>query len=163
MKTKDSPSVRVIKKEKCPTLSGKGELYYCLGSDPDEQLMIRIHSNNGGGFFSDEWLPVAKILDTLDSWGPDRPITSVALTPLFRGRSVNTPAFLTAALKAEGVLESIDGKQRCHRLGDAEGFLARCKQLQSGKAPRSTPARKTAPAKKQGPAKAKARAKKTPA
>src|SRR6056297_1299271 len=135
----DQSSVRIIKKDKCPTLSGKSEIYYCLGSDSEDQLMMKIYSNNGGGFFSDEWLPVSKILGTLESWEPDTPITSVALTPLFRGRSVNTPAFLTAALKAEGVLTPIDGKQRCDQLGDVEGFLAQCKQLQSGKAPRRTP------------------------
>ena len=157
MKT-DGPSVRVIKKEKCSTLSGKGELYYCLGSDPDDQLVMKIYSNSGGGFFSDEWLSVSSILETLEDCDPDAPITSVVLNPLFRGRSVNTPAYLMAALKAEGVLDPIEGKQRCHELGDIEAFLSRAKQLRSGKAPR-----KKAPAKKKAPTKAKARAKKKPA
>jgi hypothetical protein len=152
---KPEPTVRVIKKSKCPTLSGKGELYYCLGVDSDDQLMMRIYSNNGGGFFSDEWVPVARILETLESCDPDTPITSVALSPLFRGRSVNTPAFLTAALKAEGVLESIEGKQRCHQLGDVEGFLETAKQLQAGKAPRKPTSQKKAPAKKKAAPRAK--------
>ena len=147
MKT-DGPSVRVIKKTSCPTLSGKGELYYCLGSDHDDQLVMKIYSNSGGGFFSDEWLSVSSIVETLEDCDPDEPITSVVLNPLFRGRSVNTPAFLTAALKAEGVLESIEDKQRCHQLGDVDAFLSRCKQLQSGKAPRKASPCKKAPAKK---------------
>ena len=67
--------------------------------------MIRIVSNTGGGFFSLEWLSVKKILDTLQSCDPDASITSIVLNPLFRGRSVNTPAFLVAALK--GVLMKV--------------------------------------------------------
>ena len=151
-------SVRVIKKEKCPALSGKSELIYCLGSDPDNQLMIRIYSNTGGGFFSDEWLSVPDILSALETWDPDRPITSAALTGLFRGQSVNTPAFLIAALKAESLLVPIEGKQRVHELGDTEAFLARAKQLQSGKpAPKKkTPAKaKAVPAKKKAALKSK--------
>ncbi len=125
--------VRLIKKEKCLTLSGKSEIIYCLGSDSDDRLMIRIYSNTGGGFFSDEWVAVSKILDTLESWNPDKPITSVVLGGLLKGKSINTPAFLMAALRSEGVLSAIDGKQRCHELGDTDAFLAQAKALQSGK------------------------------
>jgi hypothetical protein len=142
-------TVRVIKRANCKTLSGKSDLTYCLG-DSDEELMIRIQSNDGGGFFSVEWVPISKILGVLENCNPDKPITSVVLGKLFKGKSVNTPAFLLAALKAEGVLSSIDGKQRCHELGDVEGFLARAKALQAGKpAPKEkAPAKsKAAPAK----------------
>ena len=151
---KPASTVRVIKKVTCPTLSEKSELTYCLGNNPDNQLMMKIYSNSGGGFFSDEWLSVADILDTLKNWDSDKAITSVALTKLFRGRSVNTPAFLIAALKAEGILEPIEGKQRCHHIGDVEGFLSQAKQLQSGKAPRKASTRK-APPRKKVPAKKK--------
>jgi len=144
-------TVRVIKRGTCPTLSGKSELTYCLG-DYEGDLMIRIHSNDGGGFFSNEWLPVSKLVDTLEACDPDKPITSVALGSLFRGKSVNSRAFLMAALKAEGILTPVEGKQRCHELGDVEGFLAQARQLQSGKkkpasqakaAPRKKPAAKS--------------------
>jgi hypothetical protein len=159
---KEQPAVHVIKKAKCPTLSSKSELYYCLGVDTDDHLMMKIYSNSGGGFFSDEWVSVSKILEALETCDPDKPITSIALNGLFRGRSVNTPAFLTAALKAEGVLSAIDGKQRSHELGDVDAFLAQAKALQSGKpAPKKkTPAKakaattkkKTAPRAKKKPA-----------
>jgi len=147
------PSVRVIKKAKCPTLSSKSELYYCLGVDADDQLMMKIYSNSGGGFFSDEWVSVSKILEALESCDPDKPITSVALNGLFRGRSVNTPAFLTAALKAEGVLAAIDDKQRSHELGDVDAFLVQAKALQAGK---PAPKAKAVTKAKAPPAKAKA-------
>lgn len=151
--------IRVIKKSSCPTLSGKSELIYCLGSDLDDQLFLRLYSASGGGFFNNAWLPVSGILDALENWDSEKPITSVALSGITRGRSVNTAGFLIAALRAEGILEPIDGKQRCHQLGDVEAFLAQAKQLQSGKAPRKATAQKKAPAK----AKAAPRTKKTSA
>ncbi|TXS90808.1 hypothetical protein FV139_17700 [Parahaliea maris] len=150
-----SPSARVIKKSSCPTISGKSEITYCLGTTEDDQLMIRIHENPGGGFFSDEWVSMAHILSTLEASETDNGITSIALKSLFRGRSVNTPAFLMAALKAEGVIEPIEGKQRCHQLGDVQGFLTKAKQLQSSKPPRKTPARKHTPARKKAAPRAK--------
>ena len=123
----------VIKRGTCPTVSGKSEITYQLGSDPDDRLVLRLYSNDGGGFFSMEWIPIADILAALESWPADKPITSMAVGKLFRGKSVNSSAFLLAALKAEGVLKPMEGKQRCHELGDVETFLAQAKALQSGK------------------------------
>lgn len=130
----DQSPVRVLKRGTCPTLSGKSEITYCLGSDVDDQLLIRIHSNSGGGFFSNEWVSLGDILKILESWNSDSGITSVALGGLFRGKSVNTPAFLMAALRAEGILQPLEGKQRSHEVGDVPAWLAAAKQLQSGKA-----------------------------
>lgn len=146
---------RVIKRGTCKTISGKSEITYQLGEDADDRLVLRIHSNDGGGFFSMEWIPIDDILSALESCDPDKPITSVALGKLIRGKSVNTSAFLLAALKAEGVLTAIEKKQRCHQLGDVDAFLAQAKALQSGKpekppakakaAPKEKPAAKAAP------------------
>ena len=146
------PTVRVIKRSACRTLSGKSEITYCVG-DSEGELMNRVQSNTGGGFFSVEWIPISKILRVLEDRDVDKPITSVALNSLFRGKSVNTPAFLCAALKAEGLLSAIDGKRRCHELGDTDAFMAQAKALQSGKpAPKEK-----APAKAEAiPAKSKA-------
>lgn len=153
-KAVDAPT-RVIKRGTCKTISGKSEITYQLGEDADDRLVLRIHSNDGGGFFSMEWIPIADILSALEAWPDDKAITSVALGKLIRGKSVNTSAFLLAALKAEGVLRPIEKKQRCHELGDVEGFLAQAKALQSGKpekspakvqaAPNEKPAAKAAP------------------
>lgn len=142
--------VRVIKRGTCSTISGKTEINYCLGSDVDDQLKIRVHSNSGGGFFSNEWVAMTDILKILESWDSDTGITSVALGGLFRGKSVNTPAFLMAALRAEGIFQPLDGKQRTHEVGDVQAWLATAKQLQSGKAPRKAAAKKP-PAKRKVP------------
>jgi len=145
-KTVETPT-RVIKRASTKTISGKSEITYQIGVDPDDRLVLRIHSNDGGGFFSMEWIPIADILSALESWPDDKAITSVALGKLIRGKSVNTSAFILAALKAEGVLRPIEKKQRCHELGDVEGFLAQAKALQSGNAPSKTVTTKKPPAK----------------
>ena len=49
----------------------------------------------------------------------------MALWPLFKGKSVNTPAFLLAVLKHEKVVVPVKGKQRIHQLADLPGFKAR--------------------------------------
>jgi hypothetical protein len=81
MKTKAAEvPTRVIKRGTCPTVSGKSSITYQLGSDADDRLVLRIHSNDGGGFFSMEWIPIADILSALESWPSDSAITSVALS-----------------------------------------------------------------------------------
>ena len=94
-----------------------------------------------------EWVAIDDILDILTNWDADNGITSVALGKLFRGRSVNTPAFLMAALKAEGVIQPLEGKQRNFELGDVEGFLERARQLRDGKVSAKAATRKKTPAK----------------
>ncbi len=149
----ETPTVRVIKRGTCKTISGKSDITYQLGVDADDRILLRIHSNDGGGFFSNEWIPIDDILSALESWPDDKPITSVALGKLFRGKSVNSPGFMLSALKAEGVLRSMDKKQRCHELGDVDAFLAKAKALQSGK-PEKSPAKvKATQAKATSPAK----------
>lgn len=146
-------SVRVLKTAETSNISGTAEITYQLGTDLDDNLVMRISSSTGGGFFSREWIPVDDILGILQDWDATNGITSVALTKLFRGKSVNSKAFLLAALRAEGVIKPLEGKQRNHELDDVAGFLERVKQLQAGK-----PAPRTG-TKKKARAKAKAAAK----
>ena len=128
--------IRILKKASCPTLSGKSKLSYQIGSDPESALYVRIAENTGGGFFSQEWVPVKAIEQALAKT-PDA-ITSVALFQLFKGKSVNTPAFLLAVLKHEGVVQAVKGRQRKHMLVDIGQLTG------TGKAP----ATKKAPVKK---------------
>ena len=78
-----------------------------------------MNANSGGGFFSKEWLPLAKILERIPA---KEPFTSRVFIPLFRGRSANTPGFLLAVLKSEGVVQRSTVNQRCWARGDLEGF-----------------------------------------
>jgi hypothetical protein len=65
------------------------------------------------------------------------------LQSLLKGGSVNTPAFLMAALTNERLLRVLKGKKRGHEFLDPEGFDAKMDRLvTSGAKPKGT-SRKT--------------------
>ena len=121
---------QTVKKSSCRALSGNGEIGYELNLDNKKSLHIRITSNSGGGFFSDESIAMTGIEHILLSQPDPSRLTSVALQPLFRGKSVNTPAFLMAALRNEGFVKPIGELKRFHQCIDAKSFKALIKKLQ---------------------------------
>ena len=120
---------------------------------PDGEIYLRVHSNTGGGFFSQEWISLRDILTALKKRPDGKPITSILLDPLFRGKSANTPGFLMAVLLHEKVVRSMQGKLRSHELGDPSVFTDKVEKLMaaggdaktktSGKPARSTPKKKS--------------------
>jgi hypothetical protein len=150
-------SIRILKKANCHTLSGKSKLTYHIGCTAESEIHFRIHSNDGGGGFSKEWVAWQDIQQVLGKVPKDSPITAVALYRLFKGKSVNTPAFLLAVLKHEKLLQPMKGKKRSHELSDAKAFLTNMEKLMASSAtPKATKtARKTtkkAPARKKSSA-----------
>jgi len=148
--TKDL-SIRILKSGSCPSLSGKSKLTYEVASSDDGDLALRVATNTGGGFFSDEWLPLSAI-EKAAHGSAKKGLTSTTLRPLFKGKSVNTAGFLLAVLKHEGAIHLQEGKTRLYEVGDFEGFLASMQTASNprGKAP--TPAKKAIqrPASKRG-------------
>jgi len=152
--TKDV-SIRILKSGSCPSLSGKSKLTYEIACSDDGDLALRVATNTGGGFFSDEWLPLSAI-EKAAHGSAKKGLTSTTLRPLFKGKSVNTAGFLLAVLKHEGAVGLQEGKTRLYEVGDFEGFLAASRALMQtasnprGKAP--TPAKKAIqrPASKRG-------------
>lgn len=137
--TKTDPvgsSIKVISTKSCSSLSGKCTITYKLGRSEQGDLHIRLHENSGGGFFNDDWYPATVIVDALLAVGKVESVTSRVIAPLFRGRSANTPAFLTAVLRNEGALLPYKRTSRRHIIGDLDAFLK-----QDGNAP-SRPTRK---------------------
>ena len=129
----DTPSLnpnQTIKTSSCSALSGNGEICYEFSLDNKKSLHIRLKSNSGGGFFSDESIAMTGIEHILLSQPDPSRLTSVALQPLFRGKSVNTPAFLMAALRNEGFVKPIGELKRFHQCIDAKSFKALIKKLQ---------------------------------
>ena len=125
---KDDSSIHIVQTSKTPTvLNKKSILTYHVGVDVEDKLFIRIHSNTGGGFFSSkEWVSVDDIKAVLENVPADSPITSLYLTPLFKGKSVNTPGFLLAVLLKEGLLAPFEeGKKRQYVFSGADKFLSR--------------------------------------
>ncbi len=117
---------RIIKKAQCPTISGKSDLTYNIACDPQKAVYLRVASNSGGGFFSQEWVALKDIQKALSAGGP---ISAIRLMPLFRGQSVNTPGFLLAVLAAENLVRPLPGKQRVHELVQNSDFQARMDKL----------------------------------
>jgi len=127
---KTTPEVsRIIKIATYLTCSGKATLTYHFGCNEDKQVYIRIVANSGGGFFSDEWIKLADILATLE--GAPFPVTSFPLIKLFIGKSVNTPGFLLAVLKHEGLVKLLEGKIRGYEKIDPAPFMDEVNKLVS--------------------------------
>ncbi len=145
-----APQFRILKKAQCPTISGKSDLVYNIACDSQKALHIRVASNSGGGFFSQEWVALKDIQKALSSGSP---ISAIRLMPLFRGQSVNTPGFLLAVLSAEGLIRPMPGKQRVHEFVQNSDFQARMDKLIASNANLPDDAAKTKP---QLPAKPKA-------
>lgn len=122
-------SMRIIKIASCPTCSGKAKLTYHFGCTKDNQVHIRIVVNSGGGFFSEEWVPLKATLTALDK--APHPITALPFVNLFIGKSVNTPGFLLAILKQEGLVKLLEGKVRGYERIDSGAFMAEVNKLVS--------------------------------
>ncbi|BBJ23084.1 hypothetical protein [Candidatus Nitrotoga sp. AM1P] len=107
-----NPEIRVLKAASCPSLTGKSILSYQVGyggnrantSTTETVIQLQVYANTGGGFFNKDWIPLSTILQLFERTPSNKTITSNALYPLFKGRSINTPAFLLAVLKQEGFL-----------------------------------------------------------
>jgi hypothetical protein len=67
----------------------------------------------------------------LDEKPEGTPVTSFILQPLFHGKSVNTPAFLLAALVHEKLLRPMKGKKRNHEPVDSDEFTAKVEKMTS--------------------------------
>ncbi len=110
--------VQVLKEDTCPTSSGKSTLTYQVGVDESGATHLKVSGNDGGGFWSAEWVSFTGIQAALTEWPEDQGITSMTFRKIFRGKSANTPGFLIAVLVAEGLLEPMPGKSRVHQARD---------------------------------------------
>lgn len=146
--------IEVLKTATCKSITGKSTLTYQIGRTPDDTVHIRISKNTGAGFFNPEWIKIEDIRKALAKGRKGDPLTSFLLASLVRGKSVNTPAFLMAALTQEGLLRVLKGKKRGHEPLDPEEFDAGMKKLvSSGKTAKTggkTGGKKSAVKKKAG-------------
>ena len=147
----DELSIKTLKTGTCKTLAGTSTLTYLIGIDDKEVPHWKIAENSGGGMFSQEWVAHADIQAAFEAWPEGKAINSMTLRPLLQGKSINTPAFLLAALSAEKLLTPKPKKKRCHVACDPAPFLEAMDKLKGKK----VPARKktTAKAKRSTPRK----------
>ena len=144
-------AVQTLKLSSCNTLSGKSTLHYEVGLDAKQALLFRITACNGGGFFSKEWVSLPSIRSALQK---SKAVTAILLFPLFKGKSVNTPGYLLAVLRAEKLIQPLPGKTRVHELcPDWDARVDSIAQGGSGKASTGkSPASQSKPASKAKPA-----------
>lgn len=134
----DTPQLQPLRSSTCPTLSQASNLTYELALDPNKDIQFRITRNDGGGFFSKEWISWSAIQAALSK---SSPVTSLCLRPLFKGKSVNTSGFLMALLIAEGILEPLPKKTRHFKVTGAEPETEKTSSTTPTK-PSKTPAKK---------------------
>lgn len=139
----DNP-IQVLKQGTCPTSSGKSTLGYEVGIDESDAIHLRVSSNDGGGFFSAEYIAFTDIQAALKAWPEDQGVTSMTFRKIFRGKSANTPGFLIAVLCAEGIIQPMGDKKRVHQACDPAAFLASVEALRksSGNTASKKPAAK---------------------
>jgi len=125
--------VRVLKNGSCPNLSGKSTLSYRVGVNEAGEIMLQLVGNSNPGCFNNEWVKYADVQVLLAKEDQGKAITSFTLVPLYRGKSTNSPSFLFAVLKQEGLVQLSEAKKRCYdRCSDA-AFLASIGKLIDGK------------------------------
>jgi hypothetical protein len=123
------PTKRIIKIDECPTLSGKETLTYHVGCDKGNAIYFRVVANSGNGFFNKDLLALTDIQQAFDDWPVDSSITSFTLWSLLKGKSSNTSAFILAALKQEGIVATLKGKQRNHEYIEPVEFFEAMNKL----------------------------------
>lgn len=125
--SQDAPVIRILKIGNCPTLSGKGQLRYHIGLEGKSDIFFRMTSNSGGGYFNPDWVPLKAMLDALEK--APKPVTSFSLSPLFRGRSINTQSFIFSALKQEGLVATDPENVRAYVAVSPDGFMSEMTKL----------------------------------
>ena len=144
-KTEDT-SMRVLKTATTSSITNRSTVTYQIGCLPDSSIHLRITKNTGAGMFSNEWVAYEAVQEALKDDREGAAITSVRLVPLFKGKSVNTPSFLLAALKNLKLVRPMQGKQRRHEQLDPRPFLDQMEKLMSSSTAvntKKTPVKKT--------------------
>lgn len=128
-----SRAIRILKIATCPSMSGKSKLTYHIGGSANSEILFRVYANTASGFFSKEWITLTAIQQLFGKAPKADAITSFALMPLFKGKSINTPAFLFAGLLNEGLVKPSTTTKRCYECTDSKKFFAEVKALAASK------------------------------
>jgi hypothetical protein len=131
-----TPTVRILKRAPCTSVSGKSSLVYEVGLDErTKDLQLRVVSNSGRGCFSQQWVKVDAIRAHLEKAPKGEAVTSFVLAPLFRGVSQNTAGFVWAVLLDVGLVTPSKEKKRAYDRADSKPFLEEIRSLVDGKKP----------------------------
>lgn len=120
-------SIRILRITECPNLSANSNITYHIGvNDDDQSVYIRIYENSGGGFFCQSWIKWSDIEQIIKS---HESVSSHWFQDLFTGKSINSPAFLAAALLDAGLIKRFEAFPRRFVLGDVDSVIANVQKL----------------------------------
>ena len=122
---------KVAKTGTCPSLSGKSKLTYEFGLDEQAAWRVRIAKSSGNGYYSKDWFAMEHVQRVLEKNG-SKPITCHTLSPIFKGKSVNTAGFLLAALKHVGLVQNSADNPRVYELLNGKAFFAELEAASKG-------------------------------
>lgn len=128
-------AIRILYQGTCPKLTtrGAGQLTYELGiDDATGNTYIRIAANASSGAFSHEWIGIGHIRTMLETEKRHAFPASV-MHPLFVKRSSNNQGYLSAILKAEGVLKAIPGQASILSLNSWDSLIQKIDSLKKQK------------------------------
>ncbi len=117
--------VVVVKTAKCASSSGKSTLTYQFGLKAGEGVQVRFVHNSGGGMFCKDWVAMKEVMQVLRDPGSQEVISAASFRPIYLGRSINTPSFLLAALKQEGVIVVHASRPRNYQVSEVDAFEQR--------------------------------------
>jgi len=126
-----SNTLRIIKKSTSPKLSptAQGNLTYHVGYDQTAKTFHFRITANTGGFFSNEWIALNDVLDTIETTSSDKPFKALIFKPLYQSKGSNNHGFLAAALRDESLLLPVEKQLMSHTLGDIKSFKTAMQQL----------------------------------
>lgn len=104
------PAMRIVRIGECASLSGRSTLTYHIGCrQSDGEIHLRLFDNSATGYFCKDWTPMASLQVLFESTD----FTSGDVQHLlFEGKSINSGAFLVAALRNEGLIRTTTGTLR---------------------------------------------------
>jgi hypothetical protein len=112
--------LRIIKVGQCPTLSGRSTLTYEVGFDATSKIYFKLIANSAPGYFNS--VPVA-LVDVEKVFAGVEMVHSYMLRYL-AGASSNSPGFVLALLKQEGIVMAMAGESKKYIKGDMAAFKA---------------------------------------
>ena len=115
--------IRILKVGTCPSLSGRSNLTYHIGSK-GEEVYVRLTQNSSGGLFSKEWLPIKEF-----KLSENAPFAASSLHEFFKGKSINSAGFMLAVLKIEGLIKNSEEKSRTYLGCDPSAFQSGIQSL----------------------------------
>lgn len=116
------PAMRTLKINSCPSLSGRSTLTYRIACNADGDIYLNVLANTSSGQFNATPIPLSTIEKLLTTHPADKPMSSRVLHPIFKSKSSNSPAFLFAAILAEGLVTAGVEKDSGYAIGDIVGF-----------------------------------------